>query len=91
LREIVDAMRYVLRTGCQWGALPHEYPPWQTVYHSFRAWRPDGTWERLNDELREEVRARAGRHRQPSAALLDSQSVRPTEKGGSVASMGPNA
>lgn len=91
LREIVDGIRYVLRTGCQWRALPHEYPPWQTVYHYFRAWRIDGTWERLNDELREEVRARAGRHRQPSAAILDSQSVRTTEKGGSVASMGPNA
>lgn len=91
LREIVDAMRYVLRTGCQWRALPHEYPPWQTVYHYFRAWRLDGTWERLNDELREEVRARADRHRQPSAAILDSQSVRTTEKGGSGASMGPNA
>lgn len=91
LREIVDAMRYVLRTGCQWRALPHEYPPWQTVYHYVRAWRLDGTWERLNDELREEVRARAGRNRQPSAAILDSQSVRTTEKGGSVALTGPSA
>ena len=91
LREIVDAIRYVLRTGCQWRALPHEYPPWQTVYHDFRAWRIDGTWERLNDELREEVRARAGRHRQPSAAILDSQSVRTTEKGGHAATTEPNA
>lgn len=91
LREIVDAMRYVLRTGCQWRALPHEYPPWQTVYHYFRAWRLDGTWERLNDELREEVRARAGRNRQPSAAILDSQSVRTTEKGGLAATTGPSA
>jgi putative transposase len=91
LREIVDALRYVLRTGCQWRALPHEYPPWQTVYHSFRAWRIDGTWERLNDEVREEVRARAGRHRQPSAAILDSQSVRTTEKGGSVATTEPRS
>lgn len=91
LREIVDAIRYVLRTGCQWRALPHEYPPWQTVYHYFRAWRIDGTWERLNDELREEVRARAGRHRQPSAAILDSQSVRTTEKGGHAATTEPNA
>jgi putative transposase len=91
LREIVDALRYVLRTGCQWRALPHEYPPWQTVYHYFRAWRIDGTWERLNDEVREEVRARAGRHRQPSAAILDSQSVRTTEKGGSVATTEPRS
>ena len=85
LREIVDAIRYGLRTGCQWRALPHEYPPWQTVFHDFRAWRIDGTWERLNDELRDEVRARAGRNRQPSAAILDSQSVRTTEKGGHAA------
>lgn len=91
LREIIDAIRYVLRTGCQWRALPHEYPPWQTVYHSFRAWRLDGTWERLNDEVREEVRARAGRNRQPSAAILDSQSAKTTEKGGHAATTGPRS
>ena len=91
LREIVDAIRYVLRTGCQWRALPHEYPPWQTVYHFFRAWRLDGTWEQLNDELREEVRARAGRTRQPSAAILDSQSAKTTEKGGLAATTGPRS
>ena len=89
LREVIDAMRYVLRGGIAWRALPHDYPPWQTVYHSFRAWRLDGTWERLNDELRELVRERAGRSAQPSAAILDSQSVRTTEKGGLVATMGP--
>jgi putative transposase len=91
LREIVDAIRYVLRTGCQWRAVPYEYPPWQTVYHYFRAWRLDGTWERLNDDLREEVRVRAGRHRQPSAAILDSQSVRTTEKGGHAATTEPRS
>lgn len=91
LREIVDAIRYVLRGGIAWRALPHEYPPWQTVYHSFRAWRVDGTWERLNDELRELVRERAGRNRHPSAAILDSQSVKTTEKGGSVAMTGPRS
>lgn len=88
LRDIIDAIRYVLRTGCQWRALPHEYPPWQTVYHYFRAWRLDGTWERLNDDLREEVRARAGRHRHPSAGILVSQSVRTTEEGGHAATTG---
>jgi putative transposase len=89
LREVIDALRYVLRGGIAWRALPHDYPPWQTVYHYFRWWRRDGTWERLNDELRELVRVRAGRHAQPSAAILDSQSVETTEKGGSGARMGP--
>jgi putative transposase len=91
LREIIDALRYVLRGGIAWRALPHDYPPWQTVYHYFRAWRLDGTWERLNDELRELVRERAGRHAQPSAAILDSQSVRTTEKGGLAAMTGPRS
>jgi transposase len=89
LREIVDALRYVLRGGIAWRALPHDYPPWQTVYHYFRAWRLDGTWERLNDELRELVRQRAGRNAQPRAAILDSQSVKTTEKGGHGAMMEP--
>ena len=91
LREVIDALRYVLRGGIAWRALPHDYPPWQTVYHFFRMWRLDGTWEKLNDELRGLVRERAGRHAQPSAAILDSQSVRTTEKGGLVATMGPRS
>jgi len=91
LREVMDAMRYVLRGGIAWRALPHDYPPWQTVYHYFRAWRLGGTWERLNDELRGLVRERAGRTTQPSAAILDSQSARTTEKGGLVATMGPRS
>ena len=90
-RELIDALRYVLRGGIAWRALPHDYPPWQTVYHYFRPWRLDGTWERLNDELREVVRERAGRKRQPSAAILDSQSAKTTEKGGRVATMGPRS
>ena len=91
LREIIDALRYVLRGGMAWRALPHDYPPWQTVYHYFRMWRLDGTWERLNDELRQLVRERAGRNAQPTAAILDSQSVKTTEKGGLVATMGPRS
>jgi putative transposase len=84
-------MRYVLRGGIAWRALPHDSPPWQTVYHSFRMWRLDGTWERLNDELRELVRERAGRTAQPSAAILDSQSAKTTEKGGLAATTGPRS
>jgi putative transposase len=91
LREVIDALRYVLRGGIAWRALPHDYPPWQTVYHYFRMWRLDGTWERLNDELRGLVRERAGRNAQPSAAILDSQSVRTTEKGGLAVTMGPRS
>jgi len=64
-------------------------PPWQTVYHYFRMWRRDGTWERLNDELRDLVRERAGRNRQPTAAILDSQSAKTTEKGGPAATTEP--
>jgi putative transposase len=91
LREVVDALRDVLRGGIAWRALPHDYPPWQTVYHFFRAWRLDGTWERLNDELRGLVRERAGRNRQPSAGILDSQSAKTTEKGGLAATTGPKS
>ena len=72
-REIVDAILSVLRSGEAWRLLPHDLPPWQTVSHSFRRWRLDGTWEAINAALRERVRARAGRQAQPSAAILDSQ------------------
>lgn len=89
VREVIDALRYVLRGGIAWRALPHDYPPWQTVYHYFRTWRLDGTWEQLNDELRGLVRERAGRTRHPIAGILDSQSAKTTEKGGSVATTGP--
>ena len=84
-REIVDGILYVLRTGCTWRSLPHDFPAWQSVYHYFRLWRLDGTWERVHDTLRNQVRVAAGRAVSPSAAIIDSQSVKTTEKGGSVA------
>ena|SRR6266542_1723720 len=84
-REIVNAILYVLRTGCQWRALPHDFPPWQTVYTYFRTWRLDGTWERIHDALRRQVRRAVGKHPEASAAVLDSQTVKTTEKGGRAA------
>lgn len=81
-REIVNAILYVLRTGCQWRALPHDLPPWKTVYTYFRTWRRDGTWKRIHDRLRKQLRRAEGRHPEASAAILDSQSAKTTEKGG---------
>jgi putative transposase len=82
LRAILNAVFYVLKSGCPWRLLPREFPPWKTVYDWFRRWRIDGTWERLNTELRERLRARLGRNPQPSAGIVDSQSVRTTGVGG---------
>lgn len=81
-REILNAIFYVLRTGCAWRMLPHDLPPWTIVYHYFRVWRKDGTWERLNAALRTELRVAEGREPEPSAAILDSQSVKTTETPG---------
>lgn len=84
-RELVDAMLYVLRGGIAWRLLPHEFPPWQTVYHYFRLWRIAGVWEEIAQAVREQLRVSIGRNSQPSGAILDSQSVKTTEKGGLVA------
>jgi transposase len=81
-REILNAIFYIVRGGCAWRLLPHDFPPWKTVYHYFRSWRLDGTWERLHAALRQRVRVRLQRNPQPSAAIVDSQSVKTTGVGG---------
>jgi transposase len=85
VREVVNAVLYVDRNGATWRALPHDFPPWGTVHDYYRRWRLDGTWGRIHDALRDQVRAAAGRHRSPRAAVIDSQSVKTTEKGGRAA------
>ena len=81
-RSLINAMLYVLRSGCHWRLLPYTFPPWNTVYHSCRRWRRDGTWQRIHTALRERVRTSSGRAAQPSACMLDSQSVKTTGVGG---------
>jgi len=82
LRRVLDAVFYVLRSGCPWRLLPFEFPPWRTVYYWFRKWRIEGTFERLNAALRERVRVLSGRNAQPSAGIVDSQSAKTTGVGG---------
>jgi putative transposase len=81
MREVLNAIFYVLKSGCQWNMLPHDLPPKGTVYHYYNTWRKDGTWQRINQALREELRQELGREATPSAAIVDSQSVKTTEKG----------
>jgi transposase len=82
MREILNAIFYVLRSGCAWRLLPHDLPPWKTVYHYFRLWRVQGLWERLHAALHAAVRVKSGRDSQPTAAIIDSQSAKTTMVGG---------
>src|SRR6516162_10400808 len=81
-REIVNAIMYVLSTGCQWRALPKDFPPTSRVWHYLDLWSYDGTLERIHDELYVKCREKAGREASPTAAIIDSQSVKSAKKGG---------
>ncbi len=85
MREMLNAMIYVVKSGCDWRMLPHDFPDWHIVYHYFTRWKKDGTWKNIHDTLRGKVRKKAGKKEQPTAGIIDSQSVKTAEKGGFVA------
>lgn len=82
MREILNGIFYLVRAGCSWRMLPHDLPPWPTIQWYYDQWRKDGTWIKIHDALRGQVRQADGRQEEPSAAIVDSQSIKTTEKGG---------
>jgi putative transposase len=91
MREVMNAIFYVQKTGCQWANLPGDFPPYSTVFDYYNQWREAKVWQTFNDTLREKVRVAEGHDSTPSAAILDSQSVKTTEKGDHVALTEPNS
>jgi putative transposase len=87
VRVILNAIFYVNRTGCQWNFLPPDLPPWPVVYNQFRRWQRNGIWDTVHDTLRDRLRTTASRNPQPTAAVIDAQSTKTTEKGGLAAMM----
>jgi len=89
MREVINGILYLNRTGCSWRLLPHEFPPWGTVHYYYRRFRLDGTWQKIHNTLREKVRRNANKKPTPSAAIIDSQSVKTDapSKGGRTATM----
>jgi putative transposase len=88
MREVLNAIFYITHEGCTWRALPHDFPPWRTVYNYFDAWKRDGTWDRIIDILRVRLRAAAGRPLSPRVACIDSQSVKTAGGGHEVGTDG---
>jgi putative transposase len=84
LCEILNAIFYIARSGCAWRLLPNDFPPWKTIHHYFRRWRIDGTWKKLHGALGKRMRVRMGRDPQPSAGVVDSQSLKSTGGVGGV-------
>lgn len=84
MREVLNAVVYVVKSGCDWRMLPHDFPQWDTVYHYFRAWKEDGTWKDIHDCIRTKLRKKLGKKKQPTAGIIDSQSAKTAEKGGFV-------
>ena len=86
-KEVINAIFYLLKTGCDWRMLPHDFPKWKTVFDYFTKWKQDGTWKNIHDVLRNKVRLTVGKKKQATAGIIDSQSVKTGKKGESVAMM----